>query len=46
MECSCCNKSFDVLTCKSKYNGNKDDSYYCDKCFTKIHKENANEKYG
>jgi len=39
MECSCCKKKFDVLICKSKYNGNKDDNYYCESCFKKVHKE-------
>lgn len=39
MKCECCEKVSESLTCLGPYNGNKDNTYYCDECFVKVNGE-------
>lgn len=39
MKCPECGKSVQMLYGKGAFNGNKNDTMYCEKCYEKIHGE-------
>ncbi len=39
MECENCDESFETLTRKSAYNGNKNEQWLCDCCYEEVHEE-------
>lgn len=41
--CHKCKKDFDELYGKGLFLGNKDDNFYCVKCYKKVFKEDFNE---
>lgn len=42
--CNKCNKDVNILYGKGPYNNNKDNNFYCEKCYKKVFKEEPTKK--